>query len=211
MAEFDRYLSVGPKAPFPGQDKITSKWCKQGRARPGDSPAGDIPDTTHVAKVIPHSCGRRAWVRFPSMSSLLWQTQKWRNAGRSFSRNLILLSKAKSLKSPSWVTPIRELGHCLQRNVRGFWGRWSQISASASPLLPWTDCPNNFSQPLALRSILSCGKSPVLSSQTSKNALRTPNPEATQNTLLLTGCNTSAHTQLINPMHQWVCHLQKET
>lgn len=122
--------------------------------------------TPLTAKVVPHSCGRRAWARVPSLSSLLWQTQKWRTARGSFSRNCISLYKAKSLKSLSWVIPTRELGHCLQRNFREFWGRRSQMSASASPPLPWTDCPNNFSLPLALKSILPCGKSPVLSFQT---------------------------------------------
>lgn len=134
VAGFSTHFSAGSKAPFSGgkfrQSKTTLK-KKQGMSKRGDSPAADIPDTTHSPCWV-----RRALARGPFMSSLLWQTEKLRTARGTFFRNSNSLYKDKSLRSPSWVVPTGEFGSCLQRNFRGCWGWWLWISASTSPPLP---------------------------------------------------------------------------
>lgn len=117
----------------------------------GDSPAADIPDTTHSPCWV-----RKALPRGPFMSSLLWQTEKLRTARGTFLRNSNSLYEDKSLRSPSWVVPTGEFGSCLQRNFRGCWGWWLWISASTSPLLPLSVPSNHVSLNLTFRSLLPC-------------------------------------------------------
>lgn len=114
----------------------------------GDSPAADIPDTTHSPCWV-----RRALARGTFMSSLVWQTEKLRTARGTFCRNSSSLYKGKSFGSPS---SHRQFGSCLLRNFRGCWGWWSWISARMSPPLPWSVSSRYVSLNLTFRSLLLC-------------------------------------------------------
>lgn len=183
VAEFVRCLSVNPKALFPWGES----WEGQNHVKVVET--GDEQEqvtlplvtslTPPTAKMVCLSCGKRAWARGPSLPSLLRQTEKRRTARGSFFRNCLSCCKAKSLRSPSQVTPTWELGHCLQRKFWGCWRWWSWLNASPSPLLPWTNFSSNFSLNLSLRSILprvSPRKMPSSQFPDLQNALWTPKP-----------------------------------